>query len=473
MYHGTQPSLATPISSDQTSINWGGYSAVTAPHQYTSARGTFSVPLITCSPGENSWASQWAGLDGYGTSTVEQTGVDEGCFNGSPEYIAWYEVYPYMPIDYQNVFPQPGDVITSAVNWISGTTYSLSLTDSTNGQQQSVVAAVPGAINGGAECIGEDPGIPQAQYSDFSPVTFTDCTANGAPIGQWNPYKINTVASTGTPLAIVSGLTNGTSFTITRQGAAAVPTPFASTVTSITPTTDGGGYWIASTTGKVNQYGDAVVHGSASGPLNRPIVDIKRTADGGGYWMVATDGGIFTYGDAGFYGSTGGIHLNQPIVGMAPTPDGKGYWLVASDGGIFSFGDAQFYGSTGGMHLNRPIVGMAATPDGKGYWLVASDGGIFSFGDAQFHGSTGGIVLNRPVVGMAATPDGKGYWLVASDGGIFSFGDAQFHGSTGGIVLNKPIVDIASTPDGGGYWLVASDGGIFSFGDANFYGSGA
>jgi hypothetical protein len=72
------------------------------------------------------------------------------------------------------------------------------------------------------------------------------------------------------------------------------------------------------------------------------------TPDGGGYWLVASDGGIFTFGDAQFHGSTGNLRLNQPVVGMTPTPDGGGYWLVASDGGIFTFGDAQFYGSAAG-----------------------------------------------------------------------------------------------------------------------------
>jgi len=149
----------------------------------------------------------------------------------------------------------------------------------------------------------------------------------------------------------------------------------------------------------------------------------------------------------------------------------NGYWLAASDGGVFAFGQTSFFGSTGSLTLNKPIEGMTATPDGKGYWLVASDGGVFAFGDAGFYGSTGSLTLNSPIVGMAATPDGKGYWLVAADGGLFAFGDAPFFGSLGATPLNKPIVAMTSTPDGQGYWMVASDGGIFAFGDASFFGS--
>ncbi len=259
---------------------------------------------------------------------------------------------------------------------------------------------------------------------------------------------------------------------ITRTSAAAAVAPGPSRAVAIAPTPDGGGYWVASSTGGVYTFGDAHSYGNMSGnPLNAPVVGMAATPSGQGYWLVASDGGIFSFGNASFYGSTGGLHLNAPIVGVAATPSGAGYWLVAADGGIFSYGDASFYGSTGGTRLNAPVVGMAATPSGRGYWLVAADGGIFSYGDAPFHGSTGSVRLNRPMVGMAATPSGNGYWLVAADGGIFSYGDASFEGSTGSMALNEPIDGLAPGPGGQGYWLVAADGGIFNFGSAAFDGS--
>ena len=241
---------------------------------------------------------------------------------------------------------------------------------------------------------------------------------------------------------------------------------------------------------------------------------IAATPDGGGYWVASSTGGVYPFGDAHSYGSMSGTALNAPIVGLAATLSGQGYWLVASDGGIFSFGDASFFGSTGGMHLNAPIVGMAATPTGHGYWLVASDGGVFSYGDASFHGSTGGMHLNAPVVGMAATPSGHGYWLVAPATAASSVtatppstarpapsastsrwwawrprrrvtgtgsspptaassatATRPSHGSTGSIRLNEPIDGMARGPGGAGYWLVAADGGIFNFGSAAFDGS--
>jgi L,D-peptidoglycan transpeptidase YkuD (ErfK/YbiS/YcfS/YnhG family) len=253
---------------------------------------------------------------------------------------------------------------------------------------------------------------------------------------------------------------------------AAAASDLPSRAVAVAATADGGGYWVASSTGGVYPFGDARSYGNLSGtPLNAPIVGMAAAPAGQGYWLVAADGGVFSFGDASFFGSAGGLHLNAPIVGMAATPSGGGYWLVAADGGVFSYGDAVFRGSTGGLRLNAPVVGMAATSSGLGYWLVAADGGIFSYGDASFLGSTGSIRLNQPVVGMTATPTGGGYWLVAADGGIFSYGDAQFWGSTGSIHLNQPIDGMAGAPGGNGYWLVAADGGIFNYGTAAFDGS--
>lgn len=157
----------------------------------------------------------------------------------------------------------------------------------------------------------------------------------------------------------------------------------------------------------------------AGATLNQPMVGMSPTSDGGGYWLVASDGGIFAFGDAAFHGSMGGTHLNKPVVGMSVTPDGGGYWMVATDGGIFSFGDASFYGSMGSVPLNQPIEGMTATPDGRGYWMVASDGGVFCFGDAAFHGSLGGRTLSAPIAGMI--PNGNGYTLIGQDGQAYPF----------------------------------------------------
>jgi dienelactone hydrolase len=238
------------------------------------------------------------------------------------------------------------------------------------------------------------------------------------------------------------------------------------TVLGMAATSNGDGYWIASTDGSVENFGDAAPLGGTS-DLDSPVAAIAATRDGKGYWLVTRDGSVFAFGDAAYHGEVT-MALDAPIVAMATDPVTGGYWLLGGDGGVFSY-DAPFYGSTGGIHLNSPAQGMIATTDGGGYYFVASDGGVFAYGDAQFQGSMGGIQLNMPVVGIALDTATGGYWLDASDGGIFSF-DAPFAGSTGGLALDAPIVAMGASSSQLGYWLVASDGGVFAF-NAPFEGS--
>ena len=187
-------------------------------------------------------------------------------------------------------------------------------------------------------------------------------------------------------------------------GSSAAGPPARTTSRAFAARPQGDGYWMATRTGTVENYGAAPPSRHTGETVARASPTLGRDRHRGGAWMAGIDGGVFTFGDATFFGSMGGKRLNQPIVGLAPTVTGRGYWLVASDGGIFSFGDASFFGSMGGTPLVAPVVGMAATPTGAGYWMVASDGGIFAFGDAKFFGSMGGTPLNAPVRGMLARP---------------------------------------------------------------------
>ena len=242
----------------------------------------------------------------------------------------------------------------------------------------------------------------------------------------------------------------------------------AGSVTGLVSTPDGGGYWIASTSGQVAACGDA----PALGDEPSGTAAIAGAPGGTGYWLVSGGGAVFAFGSARYHGGVpASTPLARPIVAMAADPATGGYWLLGGDGGVFSYA-APFFGSTGRLHLNAPAVGMEATRDGRGYRFVASDGGIFSFGAAAFYGSMGGAQLRRPVVGMAEDPATGGYWMDATDGGIFSF-RAPFFGSTGNLTLAQPCVGMAAMPGGSGYRFVAADGGGFDFGSAPFEGSAA
>ena len=319
--------------------------------------------------------------------------------------------------------------------------------------------------------------IPGCGAQPVSPATGTaTCTQTyHAATGSGTAFDI-TASYLGDPAFAESGPAAPVTESVQPSTAPPPPPPPArcdrtlpsGTVVGMAVTSDGDGYWVASSTGTVAACGDAPVLGNG-----RPgTAAIASASDGTGYWLVTGAGTVQAFGNAANHGGLpAGAPLAKPIVAMAADPTTGGYWLLGGDGGVFSY-DAPFYGSTGNIHLTRPAVGLEATLDGKGYRFVASDGGIFDYGDAHFYGSTGGIKLDQPVVGMADDPVTGGYWLDASDGGIFSF-HAPFYGSTGNIRLASPCVGMTAMPSGNGYRFVAGDGGIFDFGHAPFEGSAA
>jgi len=315
---------------------------------------------------------------------------------------------------------------------------------------------------GGSAQVSLGPGISTVLWNTSSSALF----GSGQHIVE---VQVNNVWIPSTNLTLLPTWPIPNSYWVTLPTCGSRPARFV----ALDPTSDGQGYWQATSDGQVLGFGDASYFGSRSGmPLNKPIVTMAPTPDGKGYWLVAADGGVFAFGDASFFGSVARLRLIAPAVGMAPTPDGKGYWLVAADGGVFAFGDASFFGSVARLRLIAPAVGMAPTPDGKGYWLVGADGGVFALGDAGFHGSLGGMRIAHPVVGITPTPDSGGYWMAGSDGGLFALGDAEYLNSLpgSGVRVNN-IVALAHTGEGDGYWMAGADGGVFAFGDASFLGT--
>jgi SpoIID/LytB domain protein len=242
---------------------------------------------------------------------------------------------------------------------------------------------------------------------------------------------------------------------------------FTVSISGMSMSPDGGGYWGVATNGGVYTFGDAKFYGSArtySPPA--PTVGLAVDPKTGGYWEVLSNGGIYSF-NAPFYGSARTYSPPAPTVGLAVDPKTGGYWEVLSNGGIYSF-NAPFFGSARTYSPPAPIIGMVVTPDGGGYWEFLSNGGIYSFGDARFYGSARTYSPPAPVVGMAVDPSTGGYWEVLSNGGIYSF-NAPFYGSARGAT-STPIVGIASVASGGGYLLPTSGGVIYKYGSAPYYG---
>ena len=214
--HGTRPLVAHggPVNA-ASSTNWSGYAA--SGRTYTKVSASWVEPTGTCS-GSAKYSSFWVGLDGFSSSSVEQTGSEVDCSGRTPQYYSWYEMYPAYPVNFSNTV-RPGDHFTGSVTFNGGSSYTLVLADTTQGWSHTVSASLSGAANSSAEVIAEAPCCTASggilPLAHFSPVTFSSATVDGSAIGNFNPTQIIMINNSGTPKDSISSLSGGTSFTAT------------------------------------------------------------------------------------------------------------------------------------------------------------------------------------------------------------------------------------------------------------------
>ncbi len=198
-----------------TSTNWSGYAATSGT--FTSISSSWTEPTGTCSPGDQ-YSSFWVGLDGYNSNSVEQTGSEVDCAGRTPQYYAWYEMYPAYPVNFSNTV-RPGDHFTGSVTYIGSSRFTLKLSDSTEGWSHTVTKTLSGAARSSAEVIAEAPCCTASggilPLADFGKVYFTGAKANGSPIGNFNPVGINMVSANGVQEDSISSLTSGENFSAT------------------------------------------------------------------------------------------------------------------------------------------------------------------------------------------------------------------------------------------------------------------
>ena len=148
--HGTRPLVARGSHANATtSSNWSGYAA--ASGTYTSVSASWTEPTGTCS-GSAKYSSFWVGLDGYNSSTVEQTGSEVDCKGGNPRYYAWYEMFPKFPVIFRNAV-RPGDHFHGSVTYQGGGRFTLKLSDTTRGWTHTEHKSLKSARRSSAEVI--------------------------------------------------------------------------------------------------------------------------------------------------------------------------------------------------------------------------------------------------------------------------------------------------------------------------------
>lgn len=219
-----------------SSTNWSGY-AVTGS-SFTSASGSWVVPKTTCTNVKGvGYAALWVGIDGYSSSTVEQTGTLAECIGSETIYYAWYEFYPAGLTEITSVPVSPGNKISASVTYANGE-FTTVITNVSTGKSYTKTSAVSGAQRTSAEWIAEAPcctvrgGIlPLADFgtaefgSDFTAVSATNDATDGSSSGDIGAFtspdieEINKVPSSSSPqtstCASLSG--DGTSFTCTAN----------------------------------------------------------------------------------------------------------------------------------------------------------------------------------------------------------------------------------------------------------------
>ena len=201
-----------PRINQATSSNWSGYAATGSFH---SVSANWTEPTGHCTSATR-YASFWVGLDGFNSSTVEQTGSEVDCSGGRPVYYSWYEMYPAAPHNFSNTV-RPGDHFSGSVTYNGGSSYTLVLQDITQGWKHTVNKSLSGAANSSAEVIAEAPSslVAVLPLANFGTVNFSKSTANGSPIGNFAPTRIVMVDNSGRPKDSVSSLTGGGNFSAT------------------------------------------------------------------------------------------------------------------------------------------------------------------------------------------------------------------------------------------------------------------
>jgi peptidase A4-like protein len=200
--------------SHSTSTNWSGY-AVTGS-RFTSVSAAWTEPTAKCS-GTTAYSSFWVGLDGDTSGTVEQTGTDADCSGSTPQYYAWYEMYPKFPVNLKNPV-SPGDKLTASVTTNGSGMFTLTISDTTKGWTNTTTARLKSAKLASAEVIAEAPSSSGGvlPLANFGTVSFSNAKANGSLLTSSTPHidPITMVTSSGTVKAQPSSISNG-AFSVT------------------------------------------------------------------------------------------------------------------------------------------------------------------------------------------------------------------------------------------------------------------
>ena len=446
------PGLLSPTTANLgwQAQNWSGYALTGGTGTYAAVTGCWTVPTVSASA-RDTYSSAWIGIDGDGNTDLIQTGTEQDWYQGSPLYLAWWEILPAaaQPIGYVS----PGDQMCASVARGTGGIWTISLNDKSTNGQFSTQQAYSGPEQS-AEWVLERPLVCSSTscqlstLADYGQTTFDPGSVNGS-----SPHLTAADGgqmvdlSTGAPLSTPSNPDgDGDGFTTTYGSAQPTPPSSVSTpaVTSLSPTsglTVGG--QAVTINGSGFEPGASVTFGSTQAlnvSFTSPSQLVAETPPGtaGAVSVTVTNPSGPSVTDSGAY--------------TYQTPTGGGYSLDAF-GGVHPFGDSPPVTVTGYWPNWDVARALALNPcDGATQisgWVMDAFGGLHPFADA-----------GTP---MPALPDTTAYWpgwAIANDFVAFcqTVGSVQ-HAE--GCVLDgfgglHPWADSSQVPmppcAGSGYW---------------------
>lgn len=179
------------------STNWSGYAVHSGRYRNVSA--TWIEPAAKCTlPKAKQYAAFWVGLDGYSSSSVEQTGTDSDCSGHTAHYYGWYELFPAAPVFFKTQV-KPGNEMSASVTFSGSDTYTIVLKNLSRRWTHTIVKQEAGLARTSAEVITEAPSSTSGvlPLSDFGTVTFSSVRVSGILLRTLKPTEIVMADSSG------------------------------------------------------------------------------------------------------------------------------------------------------------------------------------------------------------------------------------------------------------------------------------
>jgi hypothetical protein len=175
--HRDAANVADGTVTSLPSVNWSGYAdSESGTDTVSYVSGDWTMPGVQCLPApyqnQDAFLTNWVGLDGVTTGTVEQLGTAAQCYEGVLYYYVWYELFPASTVEEGTAAcindntdcPQPGDQISASVTVTLAAggenNYKLTLVDHTRPQESfstTQQCAVATCADASAEWIVERP----------------------------------------------------------------------------------------------------------------------------------------------------------------------------------------------------------------------------------------------------------------------------------------------------------------------------